>query len=193
MGAEGDGTVAARVGGLVRLEQLAPHQVRDDHPHVGGGGVQLLAQRGRVRQPGRLDQRGADEPVRVDQDLAAVQRDPQPQPLVAGRLPVAVGQRRPEPRDDRVDHPGRREVGVEQQDHAVAEVDVRGLVRVDAAAGERPGHELVQLAAQVQPCRVGAVWMGEPDDVDHHDCPMDRLGGHGITRSGNSVAGRPVG
>jgi hypothetical protein len=48
--------------------------------------------------------------------------------------------------------------------------------------------------AQPQPRRVGALGVGELDDVEDHDGPVDRLGGHGvITRPVESVAGRPVG
>jgi hypothetical protein len=77
MGAERDGLVDARARRVVaRPGHLPPHLVGDDQAQVCGGAVELLAQRGGVRQPGRLDQRRANESVGIHQDLTTVERDP---------------------------------------------------------------------------------------------------------------------
>jgi hypothetical protein len=55
------------------------------------------------------------------------------------------------------------------------------VVRVDGGGDERLVDELVQFLAQSQARRVGALWVGERDDVEHQDGAVDRLGGHGIT------------
>jgi hypothetical protein len=157
------------------IDRIGDHQHHRSTTAVGKGGAGRLG----VQQPKAVVEVLAGVPVGVVEDVAVVDRDPQPQPPRPAGLLVVSRELGGEGAEQRMQQGRGGHVGVEQDQDPVAKIAAGGKLRWwDLGCVEGVVEQGVQSGAELGAEGVGPARVAEPFDVEGEDPSPDRSAPH---------------